>query len=138
MNKFKFLIVILVGAIIAGFLLIGKAPVEKVSLGRGIDLPYNTNATGTIVTVKNIPTQVLAVKSGRAYFRLTNTGTSTISCAITSSTASMIDGAGIIIEQPHYTTSTKTYFDSGESNINWGGAVNCITSVTTTMATFEK
>ena len=137
MKKSLIIIIALVIAVAFGILLI-KSSRKETSLSSAINLPYQTNSTGTIATVGNTPTQVLASKSGRVYFRLTNTGTSTISCAITSSTAGMVNNAGIVIDQPGLTTSTNTYFDSGETNIIWDGAINCISSVTTTMAIFEK
>lgn len=122
-------------AIVGVLLLVG---IGSRSDSLGVALPYQTNSTGTVVTVKNIATEVLAARSGRGWFRLGNV-TSTVSCVISSSTAGMAVGAGIIIYPFGLTTSTQqTYFDSGEVGIEWSGSVSCIGSATTTMATFEK
>ena len=127
-QKYKIVIfsAFFIGAVIFAFMLLGA--VKDLNGGNvlgSVDLPYQNNATGTIVMVGNTATEVLAAKSGRAWFRITNTSTSTVSCVISSSTAGMVAGAGIILEA----TSSPTYIDSGEAGINWAGAVNCITSL---------
>lgn len=138
MKKELVVIIILVAALL-GILFSSLIFERKQSFGGLGDLDLQAaNATGTVVTVNLIATEVLATKSGRSWFRLTNlSASSTISCVLSSSTAGMIINAGIILE-PAVTTATRTYFDSNESRINYEGAVNCIANVTTSIATYER
>ncbi len=128
MNKYTITGIIVVALAIVGVFIYNAGDL-------GFALPYNTNSTGTIVTVGNVVTEVLPAKSGRTYFRITNLSTSTFTCVISSSTAGMVVNSGIILNP---STSTNSYLDSGISDIEWEGAISCISSVTGTMATFEK
>jgi hypothetical protein len=50
----------------------------------------------------------------------------------------MVSGAGIVIAPKGLTTSTKDYFDSRESGIEYAGKVSCLADATTTMPTYER
>jgi hypothetical protein len=131
-QPYKIGLVIIAIALIAYF---GFRVTGGNTLGQAIEFPKLTDATGTSVIVKNIPTRVLSAGS-YGYFRLTNTASNTQYCVFTSSTAGFVAGAGIPINS---SSTPGNYFDSGEANIGYPSeGITCITSVTGTMATFRK
>ena len=128
---------ILVAVLIIAFLVIPRA----YNLGgyQAYDLRTNQNSTGTIAMVGNAATQVLAANPARVWLYLQSVNATTaVSCVFTSSSAGMVAGSGITLGAAGWTSSTEKVFDSGKSNVDWKGAVNCVASATTTLSVYEK
>ena len=135
-QKWKIGLFVVFGAI--ALFLLASLPSNDRFCGAGdVDLESSVAATGTVVLVSPTLTTVLPAQSGRVWFRLTGIGTSSVSCALTDSTAGMVLNTSIFLGTA--TSGIPRYFDSGESHLNYQGAVTCLSGNTTSgVATYSR
>lgn len=118
---------------VAGFLFVKLSPERSYSAVATAGVFYSTGTTNASVIVNRSSTQVLP-PTWSQYARISNNGTSTISCSAdgqTAASSSVTSSVGIIIT-PITGGIHKVSFGNG-SDVPYIGSVNCVATVSTTV-----